>query len=111
MSASNPRIIPLEEGWEREIKAKVSQSIWFDCAFIPTINSSYGDCDFTLVWTWLGTVSLSHCSVVCRLFLLLSLLSLLLIQAIDRLEEMLDGKNMRNKSALFGPAEYVQTYT
>lgn len=28
MSASNPRIIPLEEGWEKEIKAKVSALSW-----------------------------------------------------------------------------------
>lgn len=31
------------------------------------------------------------------------------LQAIDKLEEMLDGKV--KKSALFGPAEYVKIYT
>jgi hypothetical protein len=38
-------------------------------------------------------------------------LSLLCLQAIDKLEDMLDGGMQSGKTNMFGPKEYVTIYT
>ena len=74
---SAPQIIPLEEGWNNEIKAKVGNK-----TEASAISS--------------GPNTLTPFSFI--------------FQAIDRLENMLDG-GMQGKTNMFGPKEYIEIYT
>jgi hypothetical protein len=92
MAGNNPRIIPLEEGWNDEIKAKVS----------PVL--CYMGCSRVLVrylYPFICSPSISFISHLSKQ------------QAIDKLEVMLNGgmKAGQAKTNMFGPKEYVQIYT
>jgi hypothetical protein len=90
MAGNNPRIIPLDEGWNDEIKAKVSQShralVWVN---YPRVGSRK------------RSLSLTDTR---------SRISPLIFQAIDKLEAMLNG-GLKGQTNMFGPKEYVQIYT
>jgi hypothetical protein len=84
--SSSPRIIPLEEGWEKEIKEKVSIKHSIFCSLDMR--------DFVRVL------------ISCPLIFLVTA-----IQAIDKLEEILDGGMKSGTTNMFGPKEYVAIYT
>jgi hypothetical protein len=90
---SSPRIIPLEEGWEKEIKEKVSIK--------HIIHSVCWRCEiFSGFARWQEhVISYPLTSLVAA------------IQAIDKLEEILDGGMKSGTTNMFGPKEYVAIYT
>ena len=82
MSSSTQRIIPLEEGWNDEIKAKVSEQL------LPEGNGSCHPSRY-LTRRRVGTPT----------------------QAIDKLEKLLNGEMESGQTSMFGPREYVAIYT
>jgi hypothetical protein len=95
MTGNNQRIIPLDEGWDLEIKAKVcSKCSLHDCgaveeehAFRDSIASRTDSSDASL-------------ALYC------------ISQAIVKLEDMLNnGLKAGRQTKMFGPKEYVEIYT
>lgn len=92
--AVGQHIIPLEEGWDNEIKAKVGRGQIFGFVFVRLLHSLQFSC--FLVDAALVVSRVSHAHFVFQ-------------QAIDKLEAMLNG-DMKSGN-MFGPKEYVQIYT
>ena len=106
MAGNAPRIIPLEEGWEKEIRANVSAQIgWVDGNLCRGEFASAAQKRIQHKRSLAAVDSLSLSHLVVNLILIAS------AQAIDKLEEMLNGGMKGGRTNLFGPREYVNIYT
>jgi hypothetical protein len=92
-NGGTPRIIPLEEGWNDEIKTRV-------CLYLPLTFS----CSCRLLYF----ISHMKPNTVARFYILSCIVY---TKAIDRLEAMLEGGMRAGQTNMFGPKEYVAIYT
>jgi len=102
-AASNQRIIPLEEGWNDEIKAKVSNG---SVAGHHAWNFRSWELELLRTTSYTGKYVF-----FCVDFATHLIRSCVLDQAIDKLEDLLNGGMNSGQSSMFGPREYVAIYT